>query len=371
MLANIRNYVETRDIFRWLFPEYCPDLYISTCEDKERGKWNLRRCNWGKERLDFPCSKYAGRKEGNIQCLGVEASLVSHHYDLMLYDDPVNDLNSETRQYRNKIHKWFKNSLQLRHSPQETRVRIIGTRWNYDDLYCRLEKKELKRRHRSRAMGYEVKPHLWMYRRAVVEKVPAGQGMTIVNKSNVKPIWPERFDPDTIEDLRVDNGSYIFSCQYMNNPLPEEDAIFRRSDIKELDFFDIPEQVVHFLAVDMAVDDKEESDYAAIVVASIDATGRMYVREIINEKMLPSKILELVAYLCTKWDIQRAAIETQAFQKVVWKTYQEKARENGWDIPWVEMVRGHTSKVKRFLALQPRVERGDLCYEEGIRSSMT
>lgn len=359
ILANIKNYVETRPIFRWLFPEYCVDLVP---------KKLAKRCFWGKERLDFPCSKYAGRKEGNIECMAVEASMVSMHYDLIIYDDIVNDLNSQTKPYRDKIWAWYKNSLQLLHDPSVSRVRVIGTRWNFDDLYCRLEKQELKRRQRVEALGKKVVPFLWLYRRAVVERAPHGEGMTIINKQNVLPVWPQRFTPATIEQLRHDRGSYIFSCQYMNDPLPDENTIFKRTHIKSVEFFDIPENVVNFLAVDMAAEDNPESDYTSLVVASFDVQGRMYVREIINDRLLPDKTLQLIAHLSEKWGVKRAAIETQCFQKIVYKDYREKAARYGWNIPWVEMKRGNTMKAKRFLALQPRVERGDFLYEDGIQN---
>lgn len=359
ILANIRNYVETRPIFRWLFPEYCGD---------QAAKILSRRCYWGKERLDFPCSRQAGRKEGNIECMGVEASMVSMHYDKMTFDDIVNDLNSGTKAYRDKIWSWYKNSLQLLHDPSISRVRVIGTRWNFDDIYCRLEKQELKRRKRFEDLGKKVKPFLWIYRRAVVEKAPHGEGIDIVGKQDVLPVWPQRFTPGTIENLKHDRGTYIFSCQYMNDPLPEENTIFKRTHIREVEFFDIPENVINFLAVDMAAEDNPDSDYTALVVASFDVEGRMYVREIINDRLMPDKTLTLIAHLTEKWDCKRVAIETQCFQSIVLKNYKEKAAKLGWNIPWVEMKRGSTMKAKRFLAMQPRVERGDFLYEEDIQN---
>lgn len=356
IIANIKSYVETKEIFRWLFPEYCWDL-------APRSK--RARCKVGAERLDFPCSKYAGAKEGCIEVMGVEASLVSKHYDVMVYDDAVNDLNTETMAYRNKVERWYRNSLQLRHSPHISRVRIIGTRWHFNDLYSRIITKEKKYRASLLARGKKVCPRYWLYIRCVVEKVEKG-GRDIARKKNVLPIWPERFTDNVVEDLLVENGSYIFSCQYMNNPLPDEDTIFKHDQIKVVSFWEIPENVSNFLALDLAVDNKEESDYSAIVVASFDEESKMYVREIIRKKLLPKQALDIIAHLVEKWRIQRVAIETHAFQSTVLSYYKEYSAREGWNIPWVEMKRGMSSKIRRFLALQPRVERGDFLVEDGI-----
>jgi len=359
IVANIRSHVETKEIFRWLFPEYCWDLV-----DKSKA----RRCKVGAERLDFPCSRYAGAKEGNVEVMGVEASLVSKHYDRMIFDDAVNDLNTETMAFRNKVERWYKNALQLRHSPKESIVRIIGTRWHFNDLYSRLIAKEKKYRASVLARGKKVKPRYWLYIRKVVEKAPEGFGRDIVNKQNVLPIWPERFTDEVIAEIRIDNGSYIFSCQYMNNPLPDEDTVFKLDQIKIVNWFDIPDKITNFIAVDMAVDDKEDSDYSVVTVASFDESSRMYIRQIVRGKFLPNQTMEIIASMAEKWDARKVAIETQAFQKTVVRFYKEYSAREGWNIPWVEVTRGNTSKTRRFLALQPRVERGDFCIEEGIVS---
>jgi predicted phage terminase large subunit-like protein len=315
--------------------------------------------------LDFPCSKYAGRKEGNIEALGVEASLVSKHYDLFLFDDPVNDKNTTTRAYRNKIEKWYKDCLQLRHDPVESRIRLIGTNWHQDDQYCRIRRKEKKHRAKLLDQGKPVVPRYWMYIRRVVETAPDG-GREIVGKKNVRPIWPERFPREIIEEIRGETGSYIFSCQYMNDPLPSEDAIFRHDDILIVAFFDIPETVTNFMAVDLAVSEKDESDFTAITVASFDSEGKMYVRQIIREKMMPKRAIDVIWELCQRWQVRRVAIEGTAFQATVISYYKERCADSGWNIPWAEMKRPKASKSARFLAMQPRVERGDFLVEENI-----
>ena len=357
ILANIRSCVEANDIFRWLFPEYCPDLAPKTLKD---------RCRWLTHRLDFPCSKWAGRKEGNIEVMSVGASLVSKHYDVMIFDDPVNDENTTTKEYRDKVDRWYRNALQLRHDAN-SRIRLIGTRWHFDDLYSRIIKKEMSRRKHQKEAGEKVRPRYFIYHRQVVERVEV-DGETIVGYENVRPIWPERFNKEAIEEIREENGSYIFSCQYMNNPLPEEDAIFKYNDIHMIDEYDIPEGVVNFMSCDLAVEDTEQGDWWVITVASFDHLGRMYVREVIRDKLLTSSFLVHVAALHKKWNVKKVSVESTAFQKTLNKTYRHWSAREGHNIPWVEVERGRSSKRKRILALQPRVERGDFYIEEGIKN---
>lgn len=357
ILANIKMCITSNDVFRWLFPEYCPDLAPKTLRD---------RCKWLTSRIDFPCSKYAGKKEGNIEIMSVGASLVSRHFDRLQLDDPVNDTNIETKELRDKVDRWFRNLLQLRHDANSI-IRLVGTRWHFDDLYSRRIKEEMARRDKMRQAGQKVIPRYWIYHRQVVERVEAG-GETICGYDNVQPIWPERFKAEDIEEIRSENGSYIFSCQYMNNPLPEEDAVFKYTDIRIVEPIDIPENVVNFMTCDIAVEDNEASDWWVITVGSFDSYGNMYVREIIRDRLLTSSFLNHVVALCKKWEPVKVGIETTAFQKTLLKVYLQESSRMGYNVPWSELERGRSSKRKRILALQPRVERGSFFVEEHIKN---
>lgn len=360
ILKDIRVIVETNEIFRWAFPEYCRDL-VSDAKG--------RRCKWEMRRLDFPCSIYAGRKEGNIEIIAVEASLVSKHYDVLDFDDLVNELNTATRLYRNKIDMWMKNVLQLRHSPATSQICIKGTFWHEDDWYNRKIREEKKYRRELRESGVKIIPRWHVYIRKVVEQAKDGEkGLDIVGKRNVLPIWPQRFSPIIIEETKQENGSYVFGCQYLLEPVSSEDQIFRLKDIQIIPFFDIPDKVANFMAVDLAASDKEESDYTAIVVASFDYLGKMYVRQVVRKKMLPREAFTYVEELTNKWGVQRVGIESVAFQTIVLKYQQEIWFKKDINIPWIELKRTTATKFKRILGMQPIVERGDFYIEEGIQN---
>jgi len=156
----------------------------------------------------------------------------------------------------------------------------------------------------------------------------------------------------------------------MNNPLPEEDAVFKYSDIRIVDEYDIPEstELVTFISCDIAVEDTELGDWWIITVAQFDSLGRMYVREIIRDKLLTSSFLTHVGELTRKWKPTKVSIESTGFQRTLNKAYRRWSSESGINIPWVEVNRGKSSKRKRILALQPRVERGDFFVEEHIKN---
>jgi predicted phage terminase large subunit-like protein len=344
ILADIKSIVTTSVLFRWLFPEYVPSE--SWMRGKGVGKWT-------NSRIDFPCSRQAGRKEGNITIVSTGASLVSKHYHVIKLDDVVNDENITTKILRDKTMQWYKDLLQLRVDPSSSRVELIGTRWHYDDLYGRLIRKELDRRKRAKDNGEVVKPTYVIYRRKAIE--------------HDKPIWSERFTKAELHRLKYEElGAYSYSCQYDNEPIPEEDAKFKRNHIKLIDSLDIPNNVVNFMAVDMADEDTTMGDNYALTVASFDSLGKMYVREIIRGKFSQFEFLEIIYKMRMKWDVKRVGIETTSFQKGILRGYKAMVATKKWQIPWVEISRGKTSKFTRTIGFQPRVERGDFYIENDI-----
>lgn len=344
IVADIKHVFTSNEFFAWLFPEYIPDE--TWIKGRGIGKWT-------QERIDLPCSKLAGRKEGNIQVISTGASKVSKHYDIIKLDDVVNDENIDTKILRDKTESWYKNMLQLRNDPITSIVEIVGTRWHYDDLYGRLINKELARRNKAKEDGKDVVPVYLIYRRKA--------------KEDGEPIWPERFTSEELDRLKYEElGAYKYSCQYDNDPVPEEDAKFQRNHIKFIDNLDIPTNVVNFAAVDMADEDTTNGDFYVVTIGSFDVVGKMYIREIIRGRFSQFEFLNKVYNACLRWKPVRVGVETTGFQKGILRGYKAQANKNGWFIPWVEINRGKTSKFTRTIGLQPRVERGDFYIEENI-----
>lgn len=344
MLREMKLVVAANEMFRWLFPDYCIDL---------ASKRKQSMCKWVEDRVDWPC-KTLWKKEGSLEVMAVEATLVSKHFDIIRYDDIHNELNVTHKEYRDKIHSWFLNSWQLRHKPNESRLRILGTRWHYDDTYGREMQKEVYYREQQQLEGKKVKPNLITYLRSV--------------KQGGHPIWPERFNDDVLAHLRHQLGSYIFSCQYENNPISPEESIFRRENLHRVNEDDLRGMSLNnFAAVDLAYGEKEHNDFTVVTVASFDVEGKMYVREIFRDRIFPDELIEVIMNLAKRWNLLRVGVETQGFQKVILKDYKKKSLAAGVYVPWTEIKRsGHKSKLQRFYSLQPLVERGDFHVVSGI-----
>lgn len=358
MLTEIkRDIIEKVDLFRWLFPELVFDLAPRRVRE---------RCRWTQKAIDWP-GRTSWKKEPSIQVTSVGHSMTSKHFDILRYDDIVDEDNSLQKDVRDGVYRWFKNTWQLRHKLGESRIRLVGTRWHFDDVYGREINAELAHRQAQRLKGMKVKPRMLIYRRQVLEQERVRTEAGIKRIGPKTPIWPERFPEEELTILKESLPRLIWSCQWENNPVSPEDAVFKLEDIRRIWDADLHNRpLVNVAAVDFALSDKHTSDPTVVTVSSFDAEGKMYVREIYRERTADlNGVLDVIFRLTKKWNLTRVVVETQAFQEALVKNYKARAVEAGVYIPWLEVKR-KKAKFARWLSLQPIVQNGDFYVVHGI-----
>ena len=104
------------------------------------------------------------------------------------------------------------------------------------------------------------------------------------------------------------------------------------------------------LGVDLAISEKEGSDWTAIVALSRDAAGTVFVREAERHRCGFREVLERIAAAAQRWRPSLIAIEQVQYQAAV---VQELARSTPWAVRGVKPDR---DKVTRFAPLLTRYE---------------
>jgi len=87
---------------------------------------------------------------------------------------------------------------------------IVGTRWHYDDIYERIKKRDDQG---SRGHRYKI----------VIAPVVDKHG---------NPVFPARFPAQAIENLKIEQGSFVFGSQYLLDPVPDDQRTFDRKNIR-------------------------------------------------------------------------------------------------------------------------------------------
>jgi len=264
------------------------------------GEWVNEREKWTETQIIIK-PRTVNRKEPTIQTGSVDTSLVSQHYDIIIADDLVSRNNIGTKEQMDKVKQYWRDSVSLL---EENGIQIdIGTRWHFDDLHGWL---------------LEEYPELPVFIRGCFDE-------------NGLPIFPEKFTKESLENIKKEIGSYDFSCLYLNNPIDDENADFKRSwfENKYTDE-DLKGKTLNtFITLDNAPSTKEGTDYIGIIVCSVDINNKWYLRHVERFKGNTPQLIDKIFDLRNYWKPLKIGVEQKAFEDLI-KPYldQEMRKRN-------------------------------------------
>lgn len=268
---------------------------------------------------------------------GLQKTLTSQHFDVIVADDLVEPDNVRTKEQREKVYEFYLSLFDL--LEPDGRMVVIGTRYHQDDLYARILE--------------ESKAH--------------SNWSTFVRScygSDGKVLFPKKFSQEQLDDIKK-KSFYHFSTQYLNDPVDPENADFRSEWLKTYDpSTEHPTSL--YLTIDPAISLSRDADYTAMVVAGQFADRRIRVVDRLRERLVPSDLVDRIFELVKKWRLHRVGIETFAFQKTLKYDIQRQQRERGIFFSIDELGKRHTGRGEAVLSKEARIRRLQPYFEQGL-----
>ncbi len=201
----------------------------------------IQRKLWQKDTADEftmfrPENEGYVQQENQIEVWGVGSTVTGHHYDVHIYDDPIDQNSVTTTVQIEKIIDWWAHVQAIR-SP-EAFEKLVGTRYHYHDIYGTILQE-----------GYFKAENILM-RKAI---------------ENGKIAY-KYFTKDYLDRQRKRMGAYIFGCQFQNEIVAMEDKIFVPP---YPEYQTLPEKKIYYITVDPATG-KKFSNKTGICVACVD-----------------------------------------------------------------------------------------------------
>lgn len=237
-------------------------------------------------------------KEPTFTVLGVTASMVGGHYDIIILDDITDQNNSRTPGRRKTLENLYNMTVTPMLEP-EGQIISIGTKWHEHDIHWYL----------ASLKNYKTK----IYKAIDIES------------GKPTPLWQDQWPLEKLEERKVGMGNTSFEMQYQNNIISTEDSPIKREWIEQsLEEFKPPmNEVFTYIGVDLA-SKGEESDYFTITVIGIDQ-GKIYVLDGIKTKASLFRQFELIKSYDAKWKPMKIGIEQAAQQKIIVDQLQESS----------------------------------------------
>jgi predicted phage terminase large subunit-like protein len=142
--------------------------------------------------------------EPSIGTIGALGNLVSAHYDLIIVDDLCNIEDRESPAMREKKKRWFQDLVSI--LVPEGELVVVGTHWHFDDVYSFIIN--------------ELNPQLPRKYQYLVHRDSC-------YTADGKPRYPGILSAERLEAYRIEKGTLLFACQYLNQPIPSEHQIFK------------------------------------------------------------------------------------------------------------------------------------------------
>lgn len=323
ILQAIRMVFEKNILFQQLYPEIVPDF---------------RKVRWSNRSAEV--NRDAGHPEATFEAAGVRTALTSRHYDVIIEDDIIaaskDDMTGieaiPSREEVDKAIGWHKLATSLLANPKDGEIINVGTRW----------------------AKYDVVEHILTEQKDYYEFFH----LAAIDDKGV-PVYPERFDLDTLGRIKADQGTYIFSTQYMNKPIDEDSMVFSPDWIK---FYDVEPQNIHtYIIVDPAISEKRKADYSCVMCVGVDDQRNFYVLEYVRKRLNPSMLIDEIFNMAKRRDPHKVAIESVAYQQALAHFVEKERVSRGIPLRVEEVRPGHKeSKDLRIRGLQPIAMRGSL-----------
>jgi predicted phage terminase large subunit-like protein len=176
--------------------------------------------------------------------------------------------------------------------------------------------------------------------------------------------FPEKLTHAYLERQKKEQGSYIFSNQYLNEIIPTDKQTFKKEWIKYYD--SIPKNHYNFAFIDPAISQVEAADFTGVTVVSVDAEGRWFVRFAKRYKITPTQVISLAFELQKNFKTMGIGIEEVAFQQVLSHFIGEEMKKRLEFIPLKGIKRGDASKEMRILSMVPRFEWNGVFLNRGL-----
>lgn len=189
-------------------------------------------------------------------------------------------------------------------------------------------------------------------------------------------LWASNWTVEKLEgkrkDMAIDGKSdAAFYQEYFNEPVSEEDQIFRRNMFRYFNDMQLKEVLMKkphkfYIMLDPAISKKETADFTAIVCALVNSRNEIYIVEVIRERLNPIETMKELFAMYERWQPEKVGIETVAYQRsLVYFIEEEKKRSRSpIRTMFIQEIKADTDKERKIKGLQPRYAIGSVYHRE-------
>lgn len=279
--------------------------------------------------------------------------------DLIVGDDLENDEIVLNKERRDKFKRWFYGALVPCLSSSGV-IRIVGTILHEDSLLNNLMPKHWDKK--------TVVTPLKIYSR---DPNPTWKSFKYrAHTENFERIlWPSKYTEEWFVNERKDymerGISDVYSQEFLNEPIDDSVAYFKRNDFLALTQEDKKKPLNYFIAADLAISKEETADYSVFVVAGIDENRFLHIKNVIRERLDGREIVDMILSLSDVYKPDVFGIEEMQVSKSIGPFLREEMLRTGRFVNLLPIKHGGKDKISRARSIQGRMRAGGIRFDKG------
>jgi len=269
--------------------------------------------------------------------------------DLIVGDDMENDELVMNKERREKFKRWFYGALIPCLSSTGV-IRIVGTILHEDSLLNNLM------------------PSVWD-RNTILESLKCYSKVARPSWKAVKYrahtddfkhiLWEDNYTKEWFLHQRqdfIDRGiSDVYSQEYLNEPIDETVAYFKKSDFVPLSKEDKDANLHYYIAADLAISKEETADYSVFIIVGVDENKMLHVKYVIQERLDGREIVDTIIQLQRLYEPELFGIEEMQVSKSIGPFLREEMVRTGVYVNLGVLKHGGKDKIARAKSIQGRM----------------
>lgn len=277
--------------------------------------------------------------------------------DLIVCDDMENDEATMNSDRREKFRRWFYGAL-LPCRANGGRVIIVGTILHMDSLLERL-------------MPVVSAPTTHSTDLVDSSTKKSGHFISVKyrahNDDMSKILWEQQWSKEAlIAEKRsfLEQGlADVYSREYLNYPIDESSAYFRREDFIPLTQDDYEaERLQYYTGVDFAISQKERADYTVVATVAVNDVGDLLVVDVRRGRWDSQEIIEELFSVQRRYRPELVVVETGAIEKAIGPFLRKQMQERNVYLNLYPMT-PTKDKLSRARSLQARMRSGGIRFK--------
>lgn len=279
--------------------------------------------------------------------------------DLIVGDDLENDEIVLNKDRREKFKRWFYGALVPSLSSNGV-IRVVGTILHEDSLLNNLM------------------PSVWNKDTVVTplkiySKNPRNSWKAIKYRAHTddfdRILWPQKYSAEWFIHERKDfterGISDVYSQEYLNEPIDDSVAYFKRTDFAALQQEDKKKTLNYYIAADLAISKDETADYSVFVVAGMDENRIIHVKNVIRDRLDGREIVDMILSLNDIYKPDIFGIEEMQVSKSIGPFLREEMLRTGKYVNLMALKHGGKDKISRARSIQGRMRAGGIKFDKG------